>query len=339
MLSAGAEANTLAEMETTLRMSTDAPARHQSQNALSQQLHARNHDATEQTNAQILRSSNDFWMLPDLRPTDPFMDTLAEYYGAGVHLASFDTAPDESRQAINGKVSDDTAGLIPELLPKHSVDPSTVFVLTNALYFKARWDSEFPKDATAPAPFTTSDGGTLDVDMMRQTDHFDYFEGDGFRAASLPYFGEELDLVVLLPDAGTFADFIAGLDATTVQAALDGLASTKLELWMPKLEIHAEVALKNELKQAGMVDAFVAGVADFTPIADGLFVSDAFHQAALVIDEEGTEAAAATAFVGSFLSAPPPEAPVPFHLDAPFVFLLRDRATNAALFVGHYVSP
>lgn len=339
MLSAGAEGKTLSEMQTALAWSTDPQVRHQSHNALAQELDARNHEATEETNAQILRSSNDFWMLPELRPGDAFMDTLAVSYGAGVHLADFAAEPEPSRAAINRKVSDDTRGLIAELLPQGSITSATVFVLSNALYFKARWAHEFNEDMTTREPFNSANGSTPDVDMMHQAEHFDYVEGDGYRAASLPYFGAELDLVVILPSPGTFPDFVRGLDAAAVRGILEGLTERKLDLWMPKFEIHGDIPLKAELQKAGMVQAFEAGSAEFRPIAEGVFISEAFHQATLIVDEEGTEAAAATAFVGSRTSAPPPEEPVLFKIDHPFVFLLRDRPTNAPLFVGHFATP
>lgn len=336
MLSAGAAADTLAQIQSALRFSETGDPLHEAHNALSLALSSRNHEGTEEQNAQALRISNDFWMLPALSPSDAFLDPLAQHYGAVVHLAPFDEEPEQSRQAINKKVSEDTGQLIPELLPKGSIDSMVVFVLTNALYFKARWATEFAKAATEPGDFFALDGSTQQVQMMAQTEFHRYLDADGFEAVSLAYDSYELEMVFIVPDAGQFETVAAGLTADEVANIVDSLQQTRLELKLPKLEISSDLPLKTELQAAGMVDAFEEGVADFRYIADNVFISDAFHQARLILDEEGTEAAAATAFVGSTTGEPTDE-PVPVTIDRPFVFFIRDIPTGAVLFLGHFV--
>jgi serpin B len=340
MLSAGAGGSTLAQMRDALRFTLEGDAFHASQNALSLALAERNHEKNEVSSAQVLRSSNDFWMLPDLHPTNAFLDTLATYYGSGVHLADFIAAPERVRLEINGKVSSDTAGLIPELLAEGTVDSSTVFVLTNALYFKANWATVFSEEKTVPTPFQALDGSSTEVPMMRQTELLRYAADTvrGYQAVALPYTAWELEMVFLVPDEGQFEAVRADLTAESVDELVRGLANTHVNLGLPRFEVRTTVPLKDELVKAGMVDAFDPGLANFTPIADDIFISHAVHQAAVLVDEQGTEAAAATAFVAGRVSMPA-DPPIDLTIDRPFVFFLRDMATGAVLFVGQYVKP
>jgi serpin B len=299
-------------------------------------LEARNREGNRDENPQLLRVSNDFWMAPDLMPEGAFLDTLARYYGAGVHLAPFANEPEACRREINAKVSDDTGQLIPELLPRDSIDDRVVFVLTNALYFKSHWQTEFDPKLTRPGPFTTLGGATVEADIMHQRTQAGYLAGDGFFALSLPYDGNALSMVFLVPELGGFDDFAQSLDSAKIDEIVLGLAPTEVELSLPKFEVSGEIPLADELEAAGMVDAFDAARADFTALAPNVYISDAFHQAKLILNEEGTEAGAATAFVGRTTSIPPE--PTTVEIDRPFLFLLRD-ATGAPLFVGQFAAP
>src|SRR5690606_22881704 len=147
--------------------SSDGDAFHQARNSVAQALESRNRAATPDVNAQTLRVTNDFWMAPEFRPESSFLDTLSAYYGASAFLAPFDTDPEAARLAINDKVASDTEQLIPDLLPPNSISSDVAFVLTNALYFKARWQSEFSKSATADEPFQAQSGASVSVPMMR----------------------------------------------------------------------------------------------------------------------------------------------------------------------------
>lgn len=336
MLSAGAAGATLSELKTVLRFNDTGEPLHVRQNALAQLLASRNHDATAQRGAQVLRVSNDFWMLQSLQPKSGFLDALAGYYGAGVHLAPFDREPEASREAINAKVSRDTNALIPELLPERSIDAETRFVLTNALYFKAPWARRFPKATTTPRAFTALDGTRLHVPTMSQQTTLGYAAGEGFLAVALPYEQEQLQMFFLLPELGTFDAFVSRLDAQNVEDIVNSLVPTYVALSLPKFDVAAALPLKKELMESGMRAAFTRGAAEFPGIADGLFISESVHQARLIVDEEGTEAAAATGFVGGPGSVPPD--PVSVSLDRPFVFFVRD-ASGAVLFLGHVVRP
>jgi serpin B len=326
MLSAGAAGATLSELKSALRFNDSGELLHARQNALAQLLASRNRAAAAQRGAQVLRVSNDLWMLPSLQPTSGFLDVIARYYGASVHLAPFEREPEASRAAINAKVSRDTNALIPELLPKGSIDSSARFVLTNALYFKAPWATPFRKVATMPRVFTALDGARLRVPMMSQQATLRYAAGEGFVAVALPYAQEQLQMVFLLPELGTFPAFVRRLDAQVVESIVATLAPTYVAISLPRFEVTAALPLKDELMESGMRAAFDPAAAEFPGIAKGIFITGAFHQARLIVDEDGTEAAAATALIGSTSSAPP--RPV----------FVRD-GSGAVLFLGHLVRP
>jgi len=338
MLYAGAAGTTHSEMADVFAFSEENDAFHQSRNDLQHVLAMRNIAGTEQRNAQVLKISNDFWMAPRLDPTETFLNVLSAYYGAPVFL--FEGNPEDVRRAINGKVSDDTMSLIPELLPPQSITVDTVFVLTNALYFKANWLWEFDKEKTAPADFTGADGSTMQVDMM----HLAADQGlrhasvDGTDVLVMPYFGNELEFVALAPATDKFSEFRSSLDRAQLQSLLSQTQAAAVNLGFPKMEVEFTLPLKEELLEAGMTSAFVSGEADFSRLANNdIWITDAFHQTKVILDEEGTEAAAATAFVGVDESAGPE--PIVVTIDRAFVFLIRDVETEAILFLGQYVGP
>lgn len=338
MLYAGAAGATQSQMSDVFSFSEEGDAFHQARNDLIQTLDSRNIEASEVRNAQSLQISNDFWMAERLRPTSKFLNVLSAYYGAPVFL--FQGDPENVRSAINSKVSDDTRTLIPELLPPNSITTDTVFVLTNALYFKASWAWEFDPDLTAPANFETAQGEIASVEMMQAEggEGYRYAEVGGVQVLAMPYFGNELEYVALVPPSGEFDSFRASLNAETVEQLSAELQRAPLNLKFPKIEVAYTMPLKAELVSAGMIDAFEDGAADFSPLAqDPLWIGEAFHQTKVILDEEGTEAAAATAFIGVDVSLGPE--PIEVTIERAFVFFIRDIETGAVLFLGHYIGP
>jgi serpin B len=339
MLYAGAAGQTKAEMQSALDFSTDGEAFHQARNSVAQALESRNRTATVNQNGQTLRVVNDLWLDPMFRPLPAFLDTLSAHYGASAFLAPLQTDPEPARLAINDKVSRDTEGLIEDLLPENALNDS-IFVLTNALFFKARWATEFDKLMTADAPFAAQSGQTVPVPMMHTLllGGAGHVVSDEYTAISMPYDQQQLELVAIMPAAGTFDTFVAGLDAATVARIAGELEFGAVQLSFPKLSIEARVPLKERLIALGMQSAFVEGGADFSALTNGdIFISNTFHQATIGIDEEGTVAAAATAFVAVPTSAPSEITDIVF--DRPFVFFVRDVETNALLFLGHFANP
>jgi serpin B len=176
--------------------------------------------------------------------------------------------------------------------------------------------------------------------MMHQSHRFPYAAGDGYQAVELPYDGGELSMVVLLPGEGRLAEFEESLDAEGLTAILGDLAPTEVRLTMPRLTYESSFQLKDVLSAMGMADAFVPGVADFSGM-DGtrnLFIQEVLHKALVRVDEEGTEAAAATAVVVGMTAAPPQEV-VEVVIDHPFIFLIRDLKTGTVLFLGRVLNP
>lgn len=337
MLFAGAAGQTKAEMQSALAFSTDGEAFHQARNSVALALDARNLSATEDQNPQTLRVVNDLWLEPSFRPLPSFLDTLSAYYGASAFLAPFQTDPEAARLAINDKVARDTEGLIEDLLPQNSVNDAAM-VLTNALYFKARWAYEFVKAMTADAPFAAQSGQSVSVPLMHTQLMTGQVVSDDYTAIAVPYDRNQLELVAIMPAAGTFDAFVRSLDAATVTRIAGELTPATVDLGFPKLTIEAEVPLKERLIALGMRSAFEDGNADFSALTDAsVVISDAFHRATISIDEEGTVAAAATAIVVRPTSLP--SEIIPIVLDHPFVFFVRDVETNALLFVGHYAAP
>jgi serpin B len=337
MLFAGAAGQTQAEMQSALDFSTTGEAFHRARNSVALALDARNRAATPDQNAQTLRVANDLWLEPSFRPLPSFLDTLSAYYGASAFLAPFQTDPEAARLAINDKVARDTEGLIEDLLPQNSVNDAAM-VLTNALYFKARWAYEFTKPMTADAPFAAQSGQSVQVPLMHAQLMTGQVVSDDYTAIAVPYDQNQLELVAIMPASGTFDVFVRSLDAATVTRIAGELTPATVALSFPKLTIEAEVPLKERLIALGMRSAFEEGNADFSALSDAsVVVSDAFHRATISIDEEGTVAAAATAIVVTPTSLP--SEIIPIVLDRPFVFFIRDVETNALLFVGHYANP
>jgi serpin B len=336
MLVAGAAGQTKTEIQGALEFSNDGDAFHQARNAIAQALDARNRTGNEDLNEQTVRVVNDLWLEPSFRPLPSFLDTLSAYYGASVYLAPFSTDPDGARQAINEKIATDTERLIEDLLPQDAVNDA-VFVLTNALYFRSRWQYQF--GPSAQAPFTAQSGSTVMVPMM-QTLLLATTQvvTDEYTAVAVPYERNQLELVAIMPAEDTFESFVASLDADTVTRISGELEPAPVDLGFPKLTIEATVPLKERLIELGMIQAFEEDRADFSALSDQpTFISKAFHQATIGIDEEGTVAAAATAFVGVPVSAPTDI--VSITLNRPFVFFIRDVESDALLFVGHYANP
>jgi serpin B len=242
-----------------------------------------------------------------------------------------------ARQSINTWVADQTEDKIAELIGPGVLTPLTRLVLTNAVYFKASWLTEFDAAATGPAPFTLTDGSTSEVQMMHNQTELGYAELGGWQAVELPYAGEELSLVALLPAADT-PELDLSLDAAQLGSILDALAVQEVALTMPRFSFGCPVDLKQHLQGLGMVDAFGAA-ADFSGIngEQDLYVQAALHEAFIEVNEEGTEAAAATAVVVGTRSAALPA--LELTLDRPFLILIRDLETDAILFLGRVAQP
>jgi serpin B len=253
-------------------------------------------------------------------------------------VLDFASAPEEARTTINEWVSEQTEERIKDLIPQGAIDALTRLVLTNAIYFNAAWANPFEEAATHDGPFHLLDGSEASVPLMKQTEGFGYAEGEGYQAVELPYDGRELAMVVLLPREGQFEEFEGGLDAAQAEQIIGSLAYRQVALTMPKFEFESEFMLRDTLAALGMAEAF-SEQADFSGMTGqrDLFISDVVHKAFVSVDENGTEAAAATAVIMKLTAAV--EEPAEMTMDRPFIFLIRDLETGAILFVGRVVEP
>jgi serpin B len=268
-----------------------------------------------------------------------FLDALAENYGAGMNLVDFSTDPGAARSAINTWVAGQTNGKIQNLVPPRLIDRSTRLVLTDAIYFDAAWARPFPKDQTCSGEFTLLDGQKVGAEMMVQSGRFRYAEGGDYQVIELPYLGNEVAMVLAVPKQGKFRQLEGALTAKRAEAILQQLEPRTVNLTMPKFRYESEFALRKALAGMGMPVAFETA-ADFSGM-DGkrdLYIGDVVHKALVRVDEEGTEAAAATAVVME-LGAAPSASPVTLTVDRPFVFMIRDAGTGAVLFMGRVLDP
>jgi len=268
---------------------------------------------------------------------EEFLALNRRCYGAGFHEVDFSGAVEEARKTINVWVEEQTEKLIRELLHKGDLDPSPSLVLTNAIYFKGLWKRPFDPQKTADAPFHTDAAHTVTVPMMMQTEAFHVARHDELDVLEMPYGGNRLAMVVLLPTA------VDGLPAVEKL-----LSAKQLERWLsegrreefvhvriPRCKLDFRAGLAGTLKALGMTDAFGRS-ADFSGMNGqrDLFIGNVIHQAKVDVNEEGTEAAAATAV--TMLKGPPPAR---FVADHPFLFLIRDTQTGTILFIGRVVNP
>jgi serpin B len=281
---------------------------------------------------------NAIWGQQDYKFLPAYLDILAENYGAGLRLLDFVSAPEESRLTINDWVSDQTEGRIKDLIKPGIISSLTRLVLTNAIYFNAAWQRPFNEKNTAQAAFHLLGGGDVTVKMMHETEDFGYAAGNGYQAVELKYDGNELSMVILLPEEGNFKKFEASLDAGTLDKIINNIRSANTTLSMPKFEYESEFSLKATLEALGMTDAF-SMAADFSGMTgnDDLFIKDVVHKAFVSVDEAGTEAAAASAVIMDLKGIP--GKPVEVTVDHPFIYLIRDIKTGAILFIGRVMNP
>jgi len=339
MTYAGARGETEQQMTDALHYTLPQDRLHPVFNGLDQALVSRGEGAEGKDDEGFrLNIANAIWGQEDYTFLEAFLDTLARNYGAGMRVLDFASAAEEARVTINEWVSERTEGRIEELIPRGVIGPATRLVLTNAIYFNAAWAHPFQEGQTSEGVFHLLDGGEVTVPMMQQIASFGYAEGEGYEAVELPYDGNELSMVIMLPEAGGFADFEGALDAERIASVVEGLERREVALTMPRFEFDSGFSLNEALKAMGMEDAF-SEAADFSGMTGtrDLFISSVIHKAFVSVDEEGTEAAVATAVVMAEKAMP--VEPVEFAVDRPFVFLIRDIETGAVLFVGRVVDP
>ena len=282
-----------------------------------------------------LETANGIWSQDGLPLLDGYLGTLARDYGAGLRLVDFAGATEEARQLINAWVSDRTRERIPLLIPVGILTASTRVVLTNAVYLKAPW--AVPFSDRGDRPFTLLDGREVTTPFMGIDAPYRYAAEDGFKAVEIPYIGDGMSLVLVVPEVGRFAAVEGAIDADLLTELPGRLEDREMSLLWPKFEFRVPAPLTQILQDLGMPTAF-GGDADFSGITGdrSLFISAVLHEAFIAVDELGTEAAAATAV--AFDESAPIDV-VRLTIDRPFLFFFRDVETGAILFLGRVLDP
>jgi serpin B len=340
MTYAGAREQTAQQMAQVLHFTLPPERLHPAFNALDLALMSQVNSQQAQPATRFqLNIVNAIWGQQGYTFLPGFLDVLAENYGAGLRLLDFQQAPEPSRVAINDWVASQTNDRIRDLIPQGKITGNTRFVLTNAIYFLAQWLHQFDPKLTQPGPFHRLDGTDVTAPLMTQTEMFEYAEGVDYQAVLLPYEGETFSMLIVLPKPGHWAAFEAGLQAAQVAAALEALELQRVAVTLPRFEFTTSLDLSQTLAAMGMTDAFDPGAADFSGM-DGtrnLLLSAVLHKAFVSVDEEGTEAAAATAVIGGVTGFP--QEPVTMRVDRPFLFCIAENETRAILFAGRVVDP
>ncbi len=339
-------------MAEALRFTLPQEELHPAFNALDLELATRaefeREDPDDEGQSFTLDIVNQTWGHYDFDFQAPYLDTIAVNYGAGIRLVDFVTNFEEIRLAINAWVEEQTRDRIQDLLPPNSLTETTRFVLVNAIYFYGSWDTPFNADATSDQPFQRLDGSTVDVPMMNQGGMVRYAETDHSLAVSIPYVGEQVSMVAFMPlsEEDDFETWEDALNHEEFDALARNLSLVDGQFHLPRFESESTTELKDVLKAMGMVEAFERREADFEGITgvgpgidfQSLYISDIFHKTFVSVDEEGTEAAAATAVVmGTPTSAPLD--PIDVRFDRPFYYAIYDHPTETVLFLGRMVDP
>ena len=342
MAYAGAIGDTASQMRTALAYGVNDDVLHESFNALDIALSQRGQEVVDDDTGSPFQLSvvNAAWGQNDYYFLDTYLDVLAVNYGSGMRLLDFMTNPDASRITINDWVAKQSMDRIKDLLPQGSISSMTRLVLTNVIYFKANWLNKFESKFTVDAPFTLLDGSTVSSKMMHTADDLQYGAGTGYEYLEVPYVGWNVAMMLILPDAGQFETVESALDGPTFGGMVADAVQGHGKLAMPRFTFGFESALNDSLKALGMTDAFAEGIADFSGMdgaPNNLFISLVQHKSFVAVDEDGTEAAAATAVVMDETSIPVDSFDMTF--DRPFLFAIVDKPTGSLLFLGRVLDP
>ena len=287
--------------------------------------------------------ANALWGQQDYPWNPDFLDLVATRYASGLHEVDFSGHPENARSAINGWVERQTRERIKDLIAPGGISPLMRLIITNAIYFKAAWASEFSDHATKPLPFYPSPDKVVETLMMHQKSRFRYMETETFKLLEMPYKAKALSLLVFLPKTvDGLVEFEKHLTVQTLTTWIEHLSREEVDVYLPKFEFTSRFNLSDTLRAMGMADAFSHRSADFSGMtsAERIWISDVIHKAFIAVDEKGTTAAAATAVMmaGTAMPMPEPE-PKTFRADHPFLFCIRHNASGKMLFMGRFTAP
>jgi serpin B len=288
-----------------------------------------------------LSIANALWAQQAYPFSPVYVQSVQNAFAAEARTLDFQQA-DASRAIINKWVEEATREKIKDLLPDGAITPDTRLVLTNAVYFKADWQETFNKHATVDAKFHVTSDKTTSVKMMHMTDRLAYFDAGASHVVRLPYVGQTASMLLLVPKAVDGWPEVEKQLTPELLARIDRESSgRRVQLSLPRFEFEDSTQLSDVLQAMGMKHPFDPADADFSAMttAEKLAISAVLHKTYIKVDEEGTEAAGATAVMMEATAMPMPEDPIEVTADRPFLFLIRDDATGAILFIGRVHNP
>ncbi|MDH5405343.1 MAG: serpin family protein [Candidatus Aminicenantes bacterium] len=334
MTYAGARENTAKQMADTLRFSLEQQQLHSAFARLESHLNA----VQEKGNIQ-LNVANSLWPQKDYPFLKEYLALIKECYGVLITPVDYKTAHEAASKLINEWVEEKTKNKIRDLIQPGVLDALTRLVLVNAIYFKGNWASQFKEKQTENAPFRLLSRETIQVPTMSQKQKFGYAEDQSLQILELPYIGDDISMLVLLPkQVNGLSEIEKNLTVENLRKWTAHLSEQEVMVFLPKFKMTSEFRLDKALISMGMSEAFDMNKANFAGM-DGnpnwLYIAAVIHKAFVDVNEEGTEAAAATAVVTKALSAPP----LTFRADHPFIFLIRENLTGSILFIGRVTDP
>jgi len=335
MTLAGARGLTEKQMAEVLHFTLPQAELHKAFGELEKQLN----EAGEEDRYE-LSVANALWGQSGYNLLKEFLELTEQSYGAGLREVDFVTQTEKTRQIINAWVEEKTNDRIKDLIKPRELNALTRLVLTNAIYFKGDWANQFDKKRTRDETFKPAKDKEVIVPMMYIKERFKYWADDKLQVLQLPYKGKELSMIILLPvQIDGLADVEKSLTTEKLDEWTGGLREQEVVVYLPKFKMITDFELSEYLFKMGMPDAFSLPPADFSGITGqkDFYISRVIHKAFVAVDEEGTEAAAATAIVMKFIAVP--ARPVTFRADHPFIFIIKDNRSQSILFVGRLMNP
>ena len=332
----GAEGDTADEMASVLSVEQDNASFHEYMKNLYELLNEQNEDYN-------ISTANALWIKKNFQLLETYLSVIRDFYGGEATEVDFSN-PEESAEIINNWVENHTNNLIQDLITPDVIDPLTALILTNAIYFKGVWRVQFDPINTTDRDFETNTEDTIQVPTMKLVDTEDVFyytETDDLQILELPYTGDDLSMMILLPKNNDLSDIIDTIDDDSFLEWKESMIERNVDIYLPKYKVETKYSLKPHLQQLGMNNPFTP-IADFSGITGGkdLYISSVVHKAYIDVNEEGTEAAAATGVVMVLTSnGGGGSSRITFDCDHPFLYLIQHTQTGTILFMGKVVDP
>ena len=330
----GAKGQTAEEMQSVLHVPEDVSVRRSSFAKIYNEINKKD-------KKYKLSTANALWAQKDYKFLKEYTNNVEKYYGGKLINLDFIRESEESRQIINKWVEDQTNNKIKDLIPKGVLNALTRLVLTNAIYFKGTWVKQFDEKDTKEDYFRMNFENTVKVPMMRLTGNdakFNYAETDEIQILEMPYHGEDLSMLIILPKGNVLANIEKSITLEELTEWKNMLHIQRVDIFIPRFKFKTKYFMAKALSDMGMPTAF-SPAADFSGM-DGtkdLLIQNVIHQAFVEVNEEGTEAAAATGVVMGLTSVGP-RIPI-FRADHPFIFIIQESETGNILFLGRVSDP